>query len=84
MTSSGTAWSSRPIPTTAHPISTEVRRLCRSATIPVGTSKSRQVISSTVPTSTSWNGFRPTTVAMKTRLTVKLNVKQNVETAVST
>ena len=64
VTSSGTACSSRPTPTSAQPISTEVRRLCRSATIPVGTSNSRQVISSTVPTSTSWNGVRPTTVAM--------------------
>jgi hypothetical protein len=84
VTSSGTACSSMPIPTSTQPISTEVRRLCRSATIPVGTSKSRQVTSSTVPTSTSWNGVRPTTVAMKTRLTVKLSVKQKVETAVST
>ncbi len=41
-------------------MTTESRRLYRSAMIPVGTWATRQVTSSTVPTMISSNGPRPT------------------------
>jgi len=43
------------------PMSTERRRLYRSATTPVGTSNRKHEVSKTVPTSTSWKGPSPTT-----------------------
>ena len=62
---------------------TDSRRLTRSATTPVGTSKRKQVASSTVPTSTIWNGSRPMTRYWKTRLSVKQTENANALTAVS-
>ncbi len=62
---------------------TETRRLQRSATMPVGTSKRKHVTSSTVPTSTIWKGSRPTTRYWKTRLSVKQSANANAATAVS-
>ena len=52
------------MPTSQKPMITETRRLYRSATIPVGISKTNALISSTVPTSTICSGPRPTTVTM--------------------
>ena len=60
----GTAWTRNPIPISQKPMITETRRLYRSATIPVGISKTKALISSTVPTSTICSGLRPTTVTM--------------------
>jgi len=49
-----------PSPKTAHPMTIERRRLYASATTPVGTSKRNTASSMIVPTSTSSNGFMPT------------------------
>src|SRR6266540_261136 len=57
----GTRPSTRtPAPVSRQPMTTESRRLYRSAMIPVGTWATRQVTSSTVPTMISSNGPRPT------------------------
>jgi hypothetical protein len=47
---------------TSVPITIESRREYMSATIPVGTSKTKIETSIRVPTSTSWRGLMPTSV----------------------